>query len=64
MKINWINISVKLFAIVFLVVAFSLNAAGVIQTSMSDAIAVAVAMVGVFLPVDASKLARAIKGDQ
>ncbi len=64
MKINWLNIGVKLFAIVFLLVAFSLNAAGVIQTSMSEAIAVALAMVGVFLPVDASKVARAIRGEK
>lgn len=62
--INWINIGVKLFAVVFIVVGFALKASGLTpDVSINELVLAAGGMVAIFFPVDVSKAARAIRGD-
>lgn len=65
MKVNWINIGVKIFAVLFIVIGFSLKAAGLTpDVSINDLVIAAGGMVAVFFPVDVSKAARAIRGEK
>lgn len=62
--VNWINISVKLFAVVFIVVGFALKASGLTpDVSVNELVIAAGGMVAIFFPVDVSKAAKAIRGD-
>lgn len=61
--VNWINIGVKLFAVAFVVVAFVCKALGVFNVSASDIVMIGGMIVGTFIAVDASKVAKTIKGD-